>query len=56
MNADPAKAAALAALNKAAEQIYNIEGDQWQDAYETIDALINKLDHAKQSHEPTKKQ
>lgn len=34
---------ALATLNKAAEQVYNIEGDQWQEAYETIEAVINKL-------------
>lgn len=38
-----AEAAALAALNEAATQIYNIEGDQWQEAYEVIEAVINKL-------------
>ncbi len=37
------KAAALAALNKAANQIYRIEGDQWQEAYETIEAVIDNL-------------
>jgi len=40
---DTIKAAALAALNKAANQIYNIEGDQWQEAYETIESVIDNL-------------
>jgi hypothetical protein len=53
MNTDPAKAAALATLNKAAEQIYNIEGDQWQEAYETIDAVINKLNPQLTNASPT---
>jgi hypothetical protein len=43
MNTGTAEAAALAALNNAANQVYNIEGDQWQEAYETIEAVINKL-------------
>ena len=43
MNTCTAEAAALAALNNAANQVYNIEGDQWQEAYETIEAVINKL-------------
>ena len=41
MNA--AEAAALATLNKAAEQIYNLEGPQWQEAYETIEALLTMI-------------
>lgn len=37
------KFTALATLNKAADQIYNIEGDKWQEAYEVLEALIGKL-------------
>ena len=44
------KDAALATLNKAAEQVYNIEGDQWQEAYETIEAVINKLNQQPNQH------
>ncbi len=40
---DNAEAAALATLNKAAKQIYNIEGDRWQEAYEVIESVIDKL-------------
>jgi len=43
MDTYTAEAAALATLNKAAEQVYNLEGDQWQEAYETIEAVIDKL-------------
>jgi hypothetical protein len=38
-----AEAAALATLSKAADQIYNLEGRQWQEAYEVIESVINKL-------------
>jgi len=44
------KDAALATLNKAAEQVYNLEGDQWQEAYETIEAVINKLKQQSNQH------
>ena len=44
------KDAALATLNKAATQIYNIEGDQWQEAYETIEAVIDKLKQQSNQH------
>ena len=37
-----AEVAAIATLNNAAKQIYNIEGDLWQEAYETREAVINK--------------
>ena len=50
-NTDTPSAAALAALNKAADIIYNIEGDQWQDAYETIEAIIDKLNQP--TNQPT---
>ena len=43
-NTENAKAA-LVALNRAADQIYNIEGDEWQEAYETLESLIDKLNH-----------
>lgn len=43
-----AEVAAIATLNNAAKQIYNIEGDLWQEAYEALEAVINKLNH----HEP----
>lgn len=53
MNTDTAEAAALATLNKAAEQVYNLEGDQWQEAYETIEAIIDKLNHQLTNASPT---
>ena len=49
-NAGNPKDAALATLNKAAEQVYNLEGDQWQEAYETIEAVINKLKQQPNQH------
>ena len=52
MNTDNTEAAALATLNKAAEQIYNIEGDQWQEAYETIEAVIDKLNQPTNQPQP----
>jgi hypothetical protein len=48
-----AEAAALATLNKAAEQLYNIEGDQWQEAYEMIEAVINKLNPTNENEKTT---
>jgi hypothetical protein len=47
-----AEVAAIATLNNAAKQIYNIEGDLWQEAYETLEAVINKLNHQGHHNEP----
>jgi len=37
------KLEALATLNDAINQIYNIEGDRWQMAYDTLEAVIDNL-------------
>lgn len=37
------KQMALAALNDAITQIYNIEGDRWQMAYDTLEAIFDNL-------------
>jgi hypothetical protein len=34
---------ALATLNDAINQIYNIEGDRWQMAYDTLEAVMGNL-------------
>ena len=34
---------ALATLNDAINQIYNIEGDRWQMAYDTLEAVMDNL-------------
>jgi hypothetical protein len=41
---------ALVALNKAADLIYNIEGNQWQEAYEALESIINKLNNNNSKH------
>ena len=38
-----AKKMALATLNDAVNQIYNIEGDRWQMAYDTLEAVLGNL-------------
>jgi hypothetical protein len=40
---DYAKKMALATLNDAVNQIYNIEGDRWQMAYDTLEAIMDNL-------------
>jgi hypothetical protein len=40
---DYAKKMALATLNDAVNQIYNIEGDRWQMAYDTLEAIMGNL-------------
>ena len=40
---DYAKKMALATLNDAINQIYNIEGDRWQMAYDTLEAVLGHL-------------
>ena len=40
---DYAKKMALATLNDAINQIYNIEGDRWQMAYDTLEAVLANL-------------
>lgn len=40
---DYAKKMALATLNDAINQIYNIEGDRWQMAYDTLEAVLSNL-------------
>jgi hypothetical protein len=40
---DYAKKMALATLNDAVNQIYNIEGDRWQMAYDTLEAIVGNL-------------
>ena len=37
------KRMALATLNDAINQIYNIEGDRWQMAYDTLEAVLGNL-------------
>jgi hypothetical protein len=37
------KLEALATLNDAINQIYNIEGDRWQMAYDTLEAVMGNL-------------
>jgi hypothetical protein len=34
---------AIATLNDAINQIYNIEGDRWQMAYDTLEAVLSNL-------------
>jgi hypothetical protein len=34
---------AVATLNDAINQIYNIEGDRWQMAYDTLEAVMGNL-------------
>ena len=34
---------AIATLNDAVNQIYNIEGDRWQMAYDTLEAILDNL-------------
>jgi hypothetical protein len=41
--ADYAKEMAVATLNDAINQIYNIEGDRWQMAYDTLEAVLSNL-------------
>ena len=40
---DYKKLEALATLNDAINQIYNIEGDRWQMAYDTLEAVFSNL-------------
>ena len=37
------KKMALATLNDAINMIYNIEGDRWQMAYDTLEAIMDNL-------------
>jgi hypothetical protein len=37
------KLEALATLKDAVNQIYNIEGDRWQMAYDTLEAVFSNL-------------
>jgi hypothetical protein len=37
------KKMAAATLNDAINQIYNIEGDRWQMAYDTLEAILSNL-------------
>jgi hypothetical protein len=37
------KEMAVATLNDAINQIYNIEGDRWQMAYDTLEAVMGNL-------------
>ena len=37
------KQMAVATLNDAINQIYNIEGDRWQMAYDTLEAVLANL-------------
>jgi hypothetical protein len=37
------KQMAVATLNDAINQIYNIEGDRWQMAYDTLEAILENL-------------
>ena len=37
------KQMAVATLNDAVNQIYNIEGDRWQMAYDTLEAIMDNL-------------
>jgi hypothetical protein len=38
------KKMAVATLNDAINQIYNIEGDRWQMAYDTLEAVLGNLE------------
>lgn len=38
-----AKQMAVATLSDAITQIYNIEGDRWQMAYDTLEAVLDNL-------------
>ena len=38
------KRMALATLNDAVTQIYNIEGDRWQMAYDALEAILGNLE------------
>ena len=40
---DYRKRMAIATLNDAINQIYNIEGDRWQMAYDTLEAVLGNL-------------
>jgi hypothetical protein len=40
---DYRKKMAYATLNDAINQIYNIEGDRWQMAYDTLEAVLGNL-------------
>jgi hypothetical protein len=40
---DYSKLEALATLEDAIAQIYNIEGDRWQMAYDTLEAILANL-------------
>ena len=40
---DYKKQMAVATLNDAINQIYNIEGDRWQMAYDTLEAILANL-------------
>jgi len=40
---DYKKLEALATLNDAISQIYNIPGDRWQMAYDTLEAVLSNL-------------
>ena len=40
---DYRKRMAVATLNDAINQIYNIEGDRWQMAYDTLEAIMDNL-------------
>jgi hypothetical protein len=40
---DYKKEMAVATLNDAISQIYNIEGDRWQMAYDTLEAVLGNL-------------
>ena len=40
---DYAKKMAFATLNDAVNQIYNIPGDRWQMAYDTLEAVLSNL-------------
>ena len=37
------KESAVATLNDAINQIFNIEGDRWQMAYDTLEAVLDNL-------------
>jgi hypothetical protein len=40
---DYQKLSAIATLSDAITQIYNIEGDRWQMAYDTLEAVLDNL-------------
>jgi hypothetical protein len=45
------KTEAIAALDRATTLVYNIPGDQWQMAYEILEALIVNLRYAAERNE-----